>query len=131
MRLRNAGIALVLLHLLVTIPHSIAHTNLGIDMSQWQNVYIYLVILLAPIVAGVLLWRRSRSGFLVLVVSMAGSFLFGVLYHFVLSGADNAMTLHPHPWTMTFQVSAVLLALVELAGAVTGFIGTKQMSDTL
>jgi len=131
MTLRNTGIALVLLHLLVVTPHSIAHRNLGIDMNEWQNVYIYLVILLAPIVAAILLWKRLRMGFALLGLSMAGSFLFGVVYHFVLSGADNAMTLHSHPWTMTFQVSAVLLAVVELVGSVVGLLGARQMSDTL
>jgi hypothetical protein len=99
---------------------------LGIGMKAWQNIYIYVVILLAPIVSAVLLWRRSRAGFLLLGLSMAGSFLFGLAYHFVLPGADNAMSLHAHPWTLTFQVSAVLLALVELTGAGVGFAGARR-----
>jgi len=126
MTLKQAGIILVIFHLMVTTPHSIAHNHLGITMNLWQNVFIFLVILLAPIVAGVLLWKNPKPGFLLLGLSMAGSFLFGVFYHFVLPGADNAMSLHPHPWTMTFQVSAVLLALVELAGAAVGFIGARR-----
>ena len=130
MKFKLIGIALVLLHLVVVTPHSIAHNMLGINMNPWQNIYIMLVILLAPIVAGVLLWRRPRVGFLLLGISMAGSLVFGAFYHFILPGSDNAMSLHPHPWTFTVQASAVLLAVTELAGAAVGLVGFR-MSDML
>jgi len=125
MNLRQIGIAVVILHVLVVTPHSIAHTALHIDMNKWQNIYIVLVILIGPIVSAALLWKVPRAGFVLLALSMAGSFVFGGYYHFIAEGADNVASLHAHTWTFTFQISAVLLAVTELAGTFVGVIGTK------
>jgi hypothetical protein len=125
MNLRQIGIAVVILHVLVVTPHSIAHTVLHIDMNQWQNIYIVLVILIGPIVSAVLLWKLPKAGFVLLALSMAGSLVFGGYYHFIAEGADNVASLHAHPWTFTFQISAVLLAVTELAGTYVGVIGIK------
>jgi len=125
MNLRQIGIAVVILHVLVVTPHSIAHTVLHIDMNQWQSIYIVLVILIGPIVSAALLWKLPKPGFVLLALSMAGSFVFGGYYHFIAESADNVASLHAHPWTFTFQISAVLLAVTELAGTIVGVIGTK------
>ena len=124
--LYRLGVLVVILHLIVVCPHSIAHRLMHIEMSTWQNIYIALVILVAPIAAGVLLWRRFRLGFIVLALSMAGSFVFGVYYHFIVAGPDNALSLHPHAWSQAFLISAALLAVVELAGVVVGLFGIKS-----
>jgi hypothetical protein len=121
--LRRLGVLVVILHAIVTIPHSIAHTNLHIAMDTWQSIYIFVVILIAPIVAAVFIWIRPRSGFALLTISMIGSFAFGVYYHFLATGSDNAFTLPARSWTLTFQLSAWLLAITELGGAVIGFLG--------
>jgi len=92
-------------------------------MEAWQNIYIFLVILIAPIVAALLIWKRKPSGFVILALSMIGSFVFGVYYHFVATGADNVFTLPVSSWTLTFQLSAWLLAITELAAAVVAFLG--------
>jgi hypothetical protein len=120
------GVAVVALHFLVVIPHSIAHTMMHIDMNLWQNIYIGLVILIGPLVSGILLWRSSRSGVALLVLSMTGSLLFGIYYHFVAPGPDNVAFLHPHPWMQTFRVSAVLLAVFELVGVIVGLLGISR-----
>jgi hypothetical protein len=120
------GVAIVVLHVLVVFPHSIAHTMMHIDMNLWQNIYIGLVILIGPVVSGILLWRSARSGLALLVLTMTGSLLFGIYYHFVASGPDNVAFLHPHPWTQTFRVSAVLLAVVELVGVIVGLLGISR-----
>jgi len=117
------GILVVVLHILVQVPHAVAHTRLHIDVSRWQNLYILIVINLLPIIAAVLIWRRKKSGFLILLLSMAGSFVFGVFYHFIAAGTDNVNSLGLHPWSNTFLWSAILLALVEAAGALIGLIG--------
>ena len=121
--LRRLGVLVVILHAIVTIPHSIAHTNLHIATDTWQSIYIFVVILIAPIVAAVLIWIRRRTGFALLTISMIGSFAFGVYYHFIAMGSDNAFTLQASSWTLTFQLSAWLLAITELGGAVIGFLG--------
>src|SRR4029079_17080099 len=91
--LSGLGVLVVILHAIVTIPHSIAHTNLQIAMDTWQSIYIFVVILIAPMVAAVFIWIRPRSGFALLTISMIGSFVFGVYYHFIATGSDNAFTL--------------------------------------
>ena len=122
-RIHILGIAIVILHALINIPHGIAHSNLHIQMDLWQNVYILAVIILLPLLAAVLIWRRKRTGFLLLLLSMAGSFLFGVFYHFIAAGPDNVASLTSHPWTHTFQWSAYLLALTEATGFLIGLAG--------
>jgi presenilin-like A22 family membrane protease len=124
--LRRLAVLVVILHAIVTAPHSIAHTNLHIAMDTWQNIYIFVVILIAPIVAAVFIWIRRRSGFALLTISMIGSFVFGVYYHFVATGSDNAFTLPASSWTLTFQLTAWLLAITELGGAVIGFLGLSN-----
>src|SRR5262245_49991142 len=120
------GTGIVLLHLLIVVPHGVAHSHLQIQMSQWQNVFILIVINLLPLVAALLIWKRPQAGYLLLMLSMAGSLLFGVYYHFITSGADNAMTLPDHPWSHTFQWTAVLLAITELTGIVIGVLGLRN-----
>jgi hypothetical protein len=47
---------------------------------------------------------------------MGGSLVFGVTYHFLLDGADNALGMNPGHWQSVFYSTAVLLALVEAGG---------------
>jgi len=57
---------------------------------------------------------------------MLGELAFGGYYHFVLAGADNVSAvghLAMRSWAQVFQVSALLLALVEFAGVVAGVVG--------
>src|ERR1044071_392724 len=124
--LRRLAVLVIILHIIVTIPHSIAHTNLHIAMDTWQNIYIFVVILIAPIVAAVFIWIRPRSGFALLTISMIGSFVFSVYYHFIATGSDNVFTLPASSWTLTFQLTAWLLAITELGGVVIGFLGLSN-----
>jgi hypothetical protein len=120
------AIGLVLLHALIVVPHGYSHTVLQINMNTWQNLYILLVINLLPLVSAVMIWRRSRLGYLLLLISMFGALVFGCYYHFVAAGPDNVGSVGTHPWSSTFQLTAVLLAVVELAGAITGFLGYQR-----
>lgn len=122
---------LVLLHLLITLVHGAAHSFLYILMASWQNTYILLVIMILPLVAGMLLWRRRRAGFTLLFLSMLGAFVFGGYYHFILPGPDNVAELTEHSWTLPFQVSAVLLALTEAAGTLVGLLGAFAKVDSV
>jgi hypothetical protein len=127
-RIHVLGIAIVVLHALITIPHGLVHSNLHIQMNLWQNIYILVVINLLPLLAAVLIWRRKRLGFLVLLFSMAGSFVFGAFYHFVAAGPDNVASLTSHPWTHTFQWTAILLAVSEAAGFFIGLRGASSIN---
>jgi hypothetical protein len=127
--LRRIGLAVVVVHAVISLIHGAAHNKLLILMSAWQNVYILVVIFTLPLVAGVLLWRRSRKASFVLLLSMVGSFLFGGYYHFILPGPDNVGHLMDHAWKVPFQVSAVLLAIVEAVGVVVGWMGMNSKTS--
>lgn len=124
--LERVGIAIIGLHLLVGMVHSFAHSALEIYMASWQNAYILIVITVLPLAAAFLLWRRSRPAFLLLLISMLGSLIFGGYYHFVASGPDNVRELGHHAWTLPFQLSAVMLALLEATGATVGLAGLRR-----
>jgi hypothetical protein len=121
--LATLGVILVALHFIVSVVHGAAHLNLHIDLNIWQTVYVLVVITALPLVSGFLLWRRARSGFLLLLFSMLGSLFFGGYYHFIAAGADNVSSLGSHAWSVPFQLTAILLAATEVAGVLTGAAG--------
>jgi hypothetical protein len=126
--LRRLSIVVIALHAVVTVAHSAAHMSLNILMNGWQNAYIFVVIVLLPLVAAYVIWKRARGGYLILVLSMLGALLFGGYYHFVLAGADNVSTVAHHAsrsWAQLFHASAVLLVVVEAAGVVVAAIGLR------
>jgi cytochrome bd-type quinol oxidase subunit 2 len=120
------AVAIVVLHLLISIPHGTAHSDLHVQMSQWQNAYILSVITILPLLAIVVLWKSRRLGFLLLLISMAGSFLFGVFYHFIATGTDNIAFLPSNQSANTFKLTAVLLAVTEAVGLIIAIIGWSR-----
>jgi hypothetical protein len=111
-------------HAAVLVVHSAAHEILGVKASTPQLIFIVAVIIVAPLVAGLLLWKGSvKAGALLLTCSMAGSLAFGVYYHFVADTADHVShvaRMSPAGWAVAFQASALLLALIEALGAWAG-----------
>jgi hypothetical protein len=128
--LRRFGILIVGVHFLISLVHGFAHARLHIDMKGWESVYILVVITVLPIISAILLWRiRTTSGFLLLLASMLGSLVFGGYYHFIAAGADNVSSLGLHSWARPFQVTAVLLAITEAAGVLTGLLGVRRKPE--
>lgn len=78
----------------VNAAHTVSHAGQHImSLPAWQLAYIVVVIYAAPVFAAVLLWTRyCLAGAWLLVASMAGSLVFGLLYHFLLPGSDNVFT---------------------------------------
>jgi amino acid permease len=112
-------LVIVLAHAAVNVAHAAAHIAEEIALPPAANAFVVLVILLAPFLAlGLLYTRRQRAGAWLLFGSMLGALLFGVVYHFVLVGPDNIMQAPDGSWGSTFQASALLLAVIELSGAV-------------
>jgi hypothetical protein len=88
-----------------------------------------VVIYTAPVVAAVLLWTRyDHAGAWLLVAAMAGSLVFGLLYHFVVPGPDNVFTQPSGPWRTTFGVTAVLLAPLQVIGGSVGFWAARRVA---
>lgn len=121
-----AATVLVSSHLAVLVVHARAHSQLHIAVGTWQGVFIALVMFIGPLLAVVLLRTRlQRTGLILLLASMAGSLAFGLSYHFLFAGADNALGMNRGHWQSVFRTTAVLLAVIEL-GAVASLIGSLQ-----
>jgi hypothetical protein len=117
----------VLAHLVVMMLHGRAHDALSVGLSAWQNIYVIVVIAIAPLIAMLLLWTRyARLGLVLLVVSMAGSLIFGAIYHYVIVSPDHVSHLPPGDAQGMFRLTALLLMLTELFGVVAGLLGLRS-----
>jgi Na+/proline symporter len=127
LRNRILGTVAVLAHLAVMMLHGQAHDQLSVGLSSWQNIYVLIVIAIAPLVAMVLLWTRfTRQGLLLLVVSMAASLIFGLVYHYIVVSPDHVSHLPPGDAQGQFRITAALLILTELFGVVVGLLGLRS-----
>ena len=122
------AVALILIHLVVSILHGWAHQGAMVTLTTFGNVYVAVVITLMPVVAAAFLFtRKKKIGALLLGISMLGSFIFGFWYHFLSQTNDNVTQLHG-PWHSTFLWTAIGLAVIELAGAIVGFLLYRAVS---
>lgn len=120
---------LVTLHLLAVLGHGMAHSQLHIQPSPWQRIFIAVVIVIGPVLAMALLWTRlKRMGFALLLITMTASLLFGVAYHFVVPGSDNALDLHNGHWESVFRMTATWLAVIE-TGAVAWYVWAWKLKS--
>lgn len=114
---------LVAIHFAVAVWHGNAHTALAIGLEPWENAFVILVILIAPLVAAPLVWTRyARAGVWMFFLSMLGALLFGAYHHYVVVSPDNIGHL-PHGSAdaqATFITSAGALGVLELASALYG-----------
>jgi len=129
--LRNITAAIILVHLIVSLIHGYAHTQALVTLSAVGQIYVLVVIFLAPLLGFALLYsRRLKTGALLAGLSLAGSFVFGLIYHFLLPGNDNVTAVHGE-WHMMFLWTAVLLAVLELVGTLTAFWLYNSLSASL
>ena len=114
---------LVAIHLAASFWHGSAHTQLAIELPPQKTLFIFIVIIIAPIVAASLVWTRYISiGLWVFFLSMLGALLFGVYHHYVLVSPDNISHLpagSPESHSQ-FITSAGVIGLLELAAALYG-----------
>ena len=117
----------VLSHLVVSLVHGRAHEALAVGLSSWQNIYVMTVIAIAPLIAMVLTWlRRDRAGLILLLLSMSGSLIFGVIYHYVVVSSDHVSHLPPGNAQGIFRTTALLLVLTELFGVIVAMLGLRR-----
>jgi hypothetical protein len=119
--------ATVVAHLVVSMVHGVAHTQAHVPLSLAANLFVYIVILAAPLVGLALAWRTARLGGWVIALSMAGALVFGVVNHFLLASPDHVAHVDPQ-WRPLFTASAVLLAVTEAlsAGLAAKFLATER-----
>ena len=111
------GTMVVLVHAVVLAIHTAAHLKLEILLSPIANLFVALVIVIAPVAAAVLVWTGPRTlGAWLLFGSMLGSLIFGGYNHFVASSPDHVAQVPSGLWGEVFVVSAILMAVIEVAG---------------
>jgi uncharacterized membrane protein len=122
--------ATIIVHAGVSTLHGAAHQILGVKLTLSQSLFVIIVIAIAPLLAGVLLWKKaSAAGAIILLLSMAGSLAFGVYHHFVAISPDHVAhvsALSHSSWVTVFQATAFLLAPVEAVGVVAGILLLKR-----
>jgi hypothetical protein len=106
---------IVLAHLLVSMVHGFAHAQAEVPLSLAANLFVYIVILAGPLLGLVLAWKARVAGSVVIAVAMAGSLVFGLVNHFMLSSPDHVAHVVPQ-WQALFGTTAALLALTEALG---------------
>jgi len=108
---------LVLLHLAVSVLHGRAHTGAVVPLSTAASIFVFTVIIAAPLVGVSILWFFSvRGGAWLLAGSLAASLVFGVVNHFVLESPDHVAQVAAQ-WRVLFGTTAVLLAVTEALGS--------------
>ena len=117
----------VLAHLVVNILHGQAHTALAVGLSNWQNIFVITVILLAPLVALALSFTRYvRVGLWLLLVSMLGALIFGVCYHYLIISPDHVAHLPLGDARGLFRTTALLLVITEVFGVAVAAIALRK-----
>ncbi len=108
---------IVITHAVISALHGLAHLLIPVSISFPQALYIGTVITALPIIAMILIWRQQvRWALILLLVSMAGSLLFGLYNHFAVISPDHFSQMPPTSFGVLFQITAVLLAVSEGIG---------------
>ena len=117
--------AIVIFHLVVSAIHGAAHSGARVFLPFAGNLFVYVVILAGPLLGLALSLWRPQAGAALVAVTLAGSFAFGLVNHFIIPGADHVAHV-ARAWRTMFATTAVLLAVVEAAGAVIGVRLARQ-----
>jgi hypothetical protein len=132
------AILVVLAHIVINVIHGIAHQQLGVSISDFQSAYVFLVTLVAPITAAIMLLflnkpKIQRGGAWLLLVSMLASLLFGIIYHMVLPSSDNIFTVMQNSslYGVVFTSTATLLLIVEGVGTWVGAKATRMVAKLM
>jgi hypothetical protein len=113
--------AIVVAHLLVNIVHGLAHRELHVGLSPLASIFVIVVVLISPLIAMALIRTAAkRLGFILLSLSMFGSLLFGLYYHFLSVSLDHVHSQPSGGWSTTFVLTAYLLLITEAIGTYVG-----------
>jgi hypothetical protein len=129
------AILVILAHIIINGIHGIAHQQLGVSISDFQSAYVFLVTLVSPIAAVIMLLFLNKpkillGGAWLLLVSMLASLLFGIVYHIVILSSDNIFTVMQNPslHSVVFTSTAILLLIVECVGIWVGAKATRMVT---
>jgi len=121
-RIQAWVVAIILFHTAIDVLHGGAHVGEHVlSFTLAQILFITIVIFIAPLMALFLLGRRRLAwGGWWFFLSMLGSLLFGVWSHFVMPGADNIASLSSGVWKVPFQLTSILLTIIDAVGTIVG-----------
>ncbi len=106
--------ALFVARLAVAFVHGHAHGMLAVPLAPWQDAFVWLVIVLAPIVVIVALWIRPRAAMAWWLAGLlTAGWLFGLYFHFGPANPDHVTSVPNLPGHDLFANSAMALAVVE------------------
>ncbi len=108
--------AIVLVHLVISIVHGMAHAKAHVVLSTSANAFVFAVILGGPLLGLGWMWRDEGTGAWLIAFSMAGALIFGLVNHFVLSSQDHVAHIDVQ-WRPLFATTAVLLVITEAVGS--------------
>ncbi|MEH2332776.1 hypothetical protein [Nostoc sp.] len=130
MKIAQYGTAIAVLHAIANGLHGLAHIQIPVALSLLQISFVGIVIFLTPIIAAVLLWTQFyRIGSWLLVSSIAGSLLFGIYNHFIVISPDHVSQVAFTGWGMLFQVTAILILIVDGFGCWVGIWALKTTTQ--
>lgn len=122
------AIWILVIHAVVGLIHKVAHLNLAIHLSTRQELGVLLIFVIAPIVTLFFLWtNRLRWGLVLLLLTMAASFVFGSVNHFVWITEDHVFHAPQGELRWLFQATAYLMAVLEVVGMAIGLWGMIQL----
>ena len=117
---RRAATVIILAHLAVNFMHGAAHSGAAVPLSALQNAFVWIVILVGPLVALWMIRTGRRLGPELLALTMGGSLAFGIVNHFVIESPDHVGHITSEAWRLPFQLTALALAVLEAAGTAIG-----------
>jgi len=119
--LAKTAFGLVIIHFILNMAHGWAHEDKSVPVTAAMYAFIIPVIIIGPFVAGWLIWKgKDRGGYALLALTMAGSFFFGLAYHFLIQGPDHVNHVQGGVGASVFFWTSVALALIEAVGAAFG-----------
>jgi TctA family transporter len=126
MKIAQYGTAIAVIHGIINGLHGLAHVKIPIPLSLFQSLFVGIVIFLIPILAAILLWTKLyRIGNWLLIGSLTGSLLFGIYYHYIVISPDHFTQVSFAGWGMLFQVTALLIEIVDGLGCGVGIWALK------
>lgn len=111
-----AIIWLVGAHAVVGLLHGISHVELGVVPSAADLAFIVIVIGIVPIGLLPFVLRGARAGVGLFAFAFAASWLYGMLNHFLIEGADHVPGLDHGAWQAMFTVTGAMILGLEAAG---------------
>lgn len=113
----------IVLSMIVLLIHAGVHFGLDIlPMDIWNYLFIGIVLIILPPVGLCMMYntRLARWGALIVALSMLGSFIYGLVNHFLLPSMDNVASPGPQPLHFLFVLTSYLQMPLQAGSALVG-----------